>query len=183
MDSRIASLGEVFQLGYVVPDLSAALDFWTRGLGVGPFFTIPKVEDLVTKLEYYGEPSDIRFSATLGYWGDRQIEIIVPTNDAPSIYRDWLRPGRRGLHHVCIEVEDLEPGRRLARDAGHAVAQEVAIAGGGGAIYVDMGEGAQVRYIELYQFAPGQKEIFTRMQAVARNWDGCDPLRPLLWDA
>ena len=30
--------GEIRQLGYVVPDIEAAMDYWSRVLGVGPFF-------------------------------------------------------------------------------------------------------------------------------------------------
>ncbi len=35
--------GEIRQLGYVVPDIEAAMDYWTRELGVGPFFYNPRV--------------------------------------------------------------------------------------------------------------------------------------------
>ena len=30
--------GEIRQLGYVVPDIEAAMDYWSRVLGVGPCF-------------------------------------------------------------------------------------------------------------------------------------------------
>ena len=35
--------GEIRQLGYVVPDIEAAMDYWSRVLGVGPFFYAPRV--------------------------------------------------------------------------------------------------------------------------------------------
>ena len=31
-------LGEIRQAGYVVDDIEAAMDYWSRVLGVGPFF-------------------------------------------------------------------------------------------------------------------------------------------------
>ena len=36
-------LGPVRQLGFVVRDLDRALEYWTKTLGVGPFFTIRNV--------------------------------------------------------------------------------------------------------------------------------------------
>ena len=46
--------GEIRQLGYVVPDIEAAMDYWSRVLGVGPFFYAPRVP--VEKFTYKGEP-------------------------------------------------------------------------------------------------------------------------------
>ena len=47
--------GEIRQLGYVVPDIEAAMDYWSRVLGVGPFFYAPRVP--VVNFIYRGEPS------------------------------------------------------------------------------------------------------------------------------
>ena len=35
--------GAIRQLGYVVPDIEAAMDYWSRTLGVGPWFYNPRV--------------------------------------------------------------------------------------------------------------------------------------------
>lgn len=174
----VAGLGDVFQLGFVCEDLDEALAFWTGTLGAGPFFHIPRVHELLARREYFGEPTDIRFSATVGYIGDRQIELIQPLNDAPSIYGDWLRSGRSGLHHASIEVPDLEQARATAQATGALVAQEFRAADGSGVIYMDMGETAPIRYVELYQFGPGEGQLFARMRMLATTWDGTDPLRP-----
>ncbi len=34
--------GEIRQLGYVVPDIEAAMDYWSKTLGVGPWFYNPQ---------------------------------------------------------------------------------------------------------------------------------------------
>ena len=34
--------GEIRQLGYVVNDIEAAMDYWSKTLGVGPWFYNPK---------------------------------------------------------------------------------------------------------------------------------------------
>lgn len=177
MRKVISALGGIYQLGYVATDLAEAVESWSRTFGVGPFYKISRVEDFLEQARYYGEPSDIRFSASLGYWGNLQIEIIVPTNDAPSIYRDWIESERKGIHHLCVAVDDLEPGCRILLENGAVLAQDLVISGGGGALYFDLGESADVRYLELYQLAPGQADMYAAMEAEARNWDGSDPLR------
>ncbi|MDF0545839.1 VOC family protein [Sphingobium sp. H39-3-25] len=182
MRQAISALGGIYQLGYVATDMAAAVEDWTRTYGVGPFYEIPKVEDFLVESRYYGAASNICFAASLGYWGRQQIEIIVPTNDAPSIYRDWIESGRRGIHHLCVTVDDLEPGRRILLEAGAVLAQELTIAGGGGAIYFDLGEAADVRYLELYQLAPGQADMYAAMEAEARTWDGSNPFRMIEMD-
>jgi hypothetical protein len=182
MNATVARLGNVFQLGFVSEDLEGAIAFWSGMLGAGPFFTIPRVHELLARREYYGEPSDVEFSATVGYLGDRQIEVIQPLNDSPSIYRDWLSSGRTGLHHASIQVADLEEARAMTRSIGAPVAQEFRAADGSGVIYLDMGETAPVRYLELYQFAPSEGQLFARMRMLSETWDGADPLREIDWN-
>ena len=36
-------LGEIRQLGYVVHDIEAAMDYWSSTLGVGPWYYNPRV--------------------------------------------------------------------------------------------------------------------------------------------
>ena len=49
--------GEIRQLGYVVPDIEAAMDYWTRTLGVGPFFYNPKVP--IKNYQYKGQSYEL----------------------------------------------------------------------------------------------------------------------------
>ena len=45
----VAALGPIAQLGYVVDDVSAAMEYWLEALDVGPFFYLPSppLNDLV----------------------------------------------------------------------------------------------------------------------------------------
>jgi hypothetical protein len=45
--------GEIRQLGYVVPDIEAAMDYWSNTLGVGPWFYNPQVP--IVNYLYRGE--------------------------------------------------------------------------------------------------------------------------------
>src|SRR5438067_1870127 len=101
----IATLGSPMQMAYVPADFDAALSFWTKTIGAGPFFSIEQVK--LDHVRYRGEPAAIDFSITLGYWGAMQIELIRQHNDTPSIFKAWRDQNRGGLQHVCILVGDI----------------------------------------------------------------------------
>jgi catechol 2,3-dioxygenase-like lactoylglutathione lyase family enzyme len=174
--ASIAGLGEIMQLAFVPADFDAALDYWTRVIGAGPFFALDHVK--LEDLKYYGAPADVDFSMALGYWGDMQIELIRQHNDAPSIYKAWRDEGREGLHHVCILVDDIALARAACAEAGAVVAQEGKVTGGGEVIYVDTGGGPGT-LVEILQPGPGSRGFFSMMRDAARGWDGSEPLRRL----
>ncbi|WP_197277307.1 VOC family protein [Sphingomonas profundi] len=168
----IASLGPIMQLAFVPEDIEAAIAHWLS-LGAGPFFRLRHIA--YKRATHRGAETNIDFSMAVGYWGDMQIELIDQHNDAPSIYRDWLDAGRTGLHHVCIEVDDIAAARREAQAANAEILQDIVLEGVE-AIYVDPGQGAPL--IELIEGA-GLKPVFAMMRDAARDWDGSDPVREL----
>jgi catechol 2,3-dioxygenase-like lactoylglutathione lyase family enzyme len=174
MSHRLAQIGPVFQNAYVPADFDAALTFWTRTLGVGPFFLLEHVK--LEDLRYRGQPTDVDFTVAIGYWGDTQIELIRQHNDAPSIYKAWRDAGKEGLHHVCILAEDFAAARRAC--AGMRIEQEGRVAGGGEVIYVDTG-GGDGTMVEVLQASDAGRGLFAMMREAARGWDGADPVRRL----
>lgn len=170
----ISCLGTIMQLAYVPGDLDGALRYWTETMGVGPFFKLPNIQ--VESAKYRGEPANIDFTVYIAYWGDLQIELIEQHNDTPSIYSSWRREGREGLHHVCIQVEDMAKARAVCAEAGATVMQEIALPGGGEAIYVDAG-GGPGSLIEMICFPPENYAFFDVMRDAARDWDGSEPIR------
>lgn len=172
----IAQLGHLMQLAYVPADFEGALKFWTATIGAGPFFAIDHVK--LERVLYRGQSSDIDFSMMLGYWGDMQIELIRQHNDAPSIFKAWRDEGGRGLHHVCVLVDDMANARTVCGDAGVKVAQEALVPGGGEVIYVDT-QGGPASFVELLNPAPGTREFFKMMRDAHRDWDGEKPVRRL----
>ena len=157
-------------------DFAAALAFWTKTMGVGPFFALDhvKLEDVT----YRGAQADIDFSMVIGYWGDIQVELIRQHNDAPSIYKAWRDEGREGVHHVCILVDDMDVAREVCAEAGAVVVQQGKVAGGGEVIYVDTGGGPGTM-VEILKTGAGGREFFGMMREAARSWDGTDPVRRL----
>ena len=172
----ISRLGTIMQMAYVPADIDAALRYWTETMGVGPFFKLPHIQ--VESAKYRGEPADIDFTVYIAYWGDMQVELIEQHNDAPSIYRSWRVEGREGLHHVCIVVRDMAEARAICATAGAKVMQEIALPGGGEAIYVDAG-GGPGSLIEMICFPAESYAFFDMMHEAARSWDGSDPVRTI----
>lgn len=173
MNRRISEYGEIFQIAYCPRDFAAAVEFWTDKMGVGPFYRRGPLQ--FDNALHYGRPTDVRFSVAIAYWGDIQIELIETHNDSPSIYRDWREAGLDGVHHLCIEVADIQAARAQCIERGMKIAQEM-YWDGGGAIYADTGGGPGTM-VEMVQLADSQKERFAAIRAAARDWDGSDPVR------
>jgi len=168
--ATLAGLGSIMQISYVPDDYDAALDYWTQKMGAGPFFHTEGVE--VEDVKYRGEASDIQFSMAIGYWGDVQVELIRPDNDAPSMFKDWREKGLQGVQHLCVMVADLGEARTLTEEAGGEVIQEVSLPGGvGGAFYADYGggPGTIIEYLQIPQ--PGL-DGFAAMRQAHLDWDG-----------
>jgi catechol 2,3-dioxygenase-like lactoylglutathione lyase family enzyme len=175
MRDTIVKLGPIMQLAYVPRDMDTAIEFWTKTMGAGPFFSLPHIAYKAAR--YRGEPSNVDFSVLLGYWGDVQIELIEQHDDSPSIYKSWLDAGREGLHHVCLVVDDIAHARAVCDQAGAKLEQEIFLEGGE-AIYVDTGGGAGTM-VEILEPMPGFMDLCGMMRDAAKGWDGTDPVRSL----
>lgn len=81
-------------LAIVVDDLDAALRFWRDSLGLSPAGDRQSVP---------AEAVDIA-CLTLG---DAQIELIQPAADDSGVAKYLAKRGP-GLHHLCLEVPDLD---------------------------------------------------------------------------
>jgi len=91
-------------LAIVVDDMDAALRFWRESLGlrqVGAAQSIP------------AEAVDIAILSL----GDAHIELIQPTSDDSGVAR-YLEKRGPGLHHLCLEVADLDATLEALRDRG-----------------------------------------------------------------
>ena len=171
----IKALGDIIQLAYLPSDFDATLKYWTETMGVGPFYLMENVQ--LGEMKYRGEPTTSVFSIAIAYWGDIQIELIRPENDAPSIYTGEYAVKDR-LHHVCIFVESIVQARQACAAIGAEVLVEGKVGDSGEVIYVDAG-GGPGHVIELLQPMAGSEGLFQMIRDAARDWDGSDPLRTL----
>src|SRR3546814_10979276 len=113
----------IMQLCWVVPDLEAAIGYWVRESGAGPFFMFDALH--FDQSVYRGTPSDIQACrAAIGPFGDTQIELVVPGDDGPGLWTDVVAKGRLGLHHAGLYCEDSDLPRAPCLASGAELAFE-----------------------------------------------------------
>jgi len=83
---------KISHIAIVVDHIEDSLSIWNiLGLEEGKIRDVPQHESRVAFLPL----------------GDLEIELVEPTSDSSGIARYLAKHGP-GLHHICIEVEDIE---------------------------------------------------------------------------
>jgi methylmalonyl-CoA/ethylmalonyl-CoA epimerase len=77
----------------LVNDLESPLNFWRDALGL----------ELTQVEEVPGEQARIAFLPI----GDSEIELVQPTTDDSGLAR-YLEKRGPGMHHICLEVDDID---------------------------------------------------------------------------
>lgn len=173
----VAAFGPIVQMGYVVADLDAALDHWTRVMGVGPFLVTPRID--YAELNWRGKPIRIESSVALASHRGMQIEVIQQTGGDASMFTEFVARRGGGLHHVCVLSQDIEADLATWRRMGTDVLMGGRTAAGIPFAYLDSDPADEGRVIEIVQPTPGLTRFFARLDAMAEGWDGADPVRRL----
>src|SRR6218665_565440 len=175
--SRI--FGEIRQVASLVPDIEAAMDYWSSVLGVGPWYYNPKVP--IKNFTYRGESFEPHNSVALANAGGLQIELLQTRNDVPSMYRDFLRAGLTGVQHVAYWTEDFDADLARALAAGFTVCMGGEVGENGRFVYFEdrphPGSGPGTT-IALSEVGGPKGKLFRLIREAAQGWDGRDPVRP-----
>ncbi len=99
MEHPRLALPPIDQVGYVVPDLEAAIARYDPLFG--PF---TRLDTRLTGVWYRGTPTDVHLRLAFGRSGDVEIELIEPVSGA-SPHTEFLAAGREGIHHVRYRVD------------------------------------------------------------------------------
>ena len=88
-----SSIIKMNHLALLVEDIDQAATFWNDALGLpmDPIEDVPQEQARVAFLPV----------------GDTKIELVQPTN-AESGLGKYLEKRGAGIHHICLEVEDIE---------------------------------------------------------------------------
>jgi hypothetical protein len=97
--------GSILQQSYLVNDIRAAAERFSRTLGIGPFVLLENL--MLEHVLYRGRPAEMVLSAALAQAGNIQIELIQQHSDGPSCYRDTYPDGQEGFHHVAFICGDF----------------------------------------------------------------------------
>ncbi len=168
-------LGAIRQLGYVVPDIEAAMDYWSRTLGVGPWYYNPQVP--IKNYRYKGESYQPHNSVALANAGYIQVELIQTRNDVPSMYRDFQQTSKSGLQHVAYWTEDYDRDLNNLVGLGWKPIMQGEVGERGRFIYFDT-EYHPGTVIELSEVAGPKGKLFKLIREASEGWDGMDPVRP-----
>ena len=114
---RVKSKG-LDHVAIVVRDLDAAIRLYRDTLGL----ELTQVEEV---------PEQQVTTAIFGR-GMGRVELICPTTADSGVAR-FLEKRGEGLHHICLEVEDLEAALGALRAAGAPLVDEAPRPGAGGA--------------------------------------------------
>src|SRR3982074_3007494 len=134
------------QIAWVTRDLDATEAALTALLGAKKWIRMPAVHFGPDSCTYRGRPADFVADISLSYAGDLQLELIAPVT-GESIYEDFLRQAGAGLHHICVEADDLEQAVTAATGAGAEVVQRGVMPGGMEFAYVSAAD-AGVPFVE-----------------------------------
>jgi methylmalonyl-CoA/ethylmalonyl-CoA epimerase len=80
-------------IAILVNDMEATLQFWRDALGM----EMSRLQDVPAEM------AQIAFLPT----GGSEIELVRPTTDDSGLAR-YLEKRGPGMHHVCLEVDDIE---------------------------------------------------------------------------
>jgi methylmalonyl-CoA/ethylmalonyl-CoA epimerase len=87
------TIKKINHVAIVVEDMDDALSFWRDSLGLN----LHELKDVTA------EKSRVAFLPV----ADGEIELVVPTTDDSGIAKYLAKRGQ-GMHHICLEVDDIE---------------------------------------------------------------------------
>ena len=169
-------LGAVMQTAFVVDDIEREMDYFSRNLGVGPFFYLPRFPAI--DVRYRGKLTEFDFSVAIGFKGSMCFELIRQNDDTPSPFLEVVKARGFGLHHLAVSTRSFEADLQRLQTESVELVGSAATAVGGRVAYVVPKTGA-VPMLELLEMTPPVEQFFGMMHAAAQNWDGKDPVRRL----
>jgi methylmalonyl-CoA/ethylmalonyl-CoA epimerase len=121
MDVETLLPGRMFQVAFVVRDLEAGLERYTRVLGGAPWRCYTFSAAIHRSALYRGATTD--FSVRLALTDTSpQYELIEPQR-GPGIHEDWLEERGEGFHHLGVVVDSLDEAAARMKGAGYEAVQ------------------------------------------------------------
>jgi methylmalonyl-CoA/ethylmalonyl-CoA epimerase len=93
MENKMAKVKKIHHIAIAAPDLNEALSFWRDNFGL----ELGKIEDIPV------QKSEVAFMNL----GDVEIELVRPTVEDSGTAK-FLKDRGPGLHHICVEVDNIE---------------------------------------------------------------------------
>ena len=127
---------KINHVAIVVQDIDAALNFWEQTFGV----ELDHVEDVPS------QKSKVAFLPL----GESEIELVQPTTTDSGL-ASFLEKRGEGMHHICIEVEDIDATLAELKSKGVRLINDVPEELPGRKMAFIHPKGANGVLVELYQ--------------------------------
>ncbi|HAE85181.1 MAG TPA: methylmalonyl-CoA epimerase [Anaerolineaceae bacterium] len=101
---------KINHVAIVVKDIDAALDFWQQAFGL--------------RLDHVEEVPSQKSKVAFLPLGESEIELVQPTTTDSGL-ASFLEKRGEGMHHVCIEVEDIDAALAELKSKGVRLINEV----------------------------------------------------------
>ncbi|MBN1305871.1 MAG: methylmalonyl-CoA epimerase [Anaerolineales bacterium] len=88
----MAGVKSIHHVAVVVEDIETSLNFWRDALGL----------EMTGRRDVPAEAAEIAFLEV----GGSEIELVRPTSEESGLARYLAKRGP-GMHHLCVEVEDI----------------------------------------------------------------------------
>lgn len=118
---------ELAQIGWVVPDIHAAIKFLSGALGIAGFPQPEYVRAQDLDMTYNGKVVDAEWLTTQAYNGGTFIELVQPLS-GQSMFHDYLaKYPAGGTQHLAfrLPISDFERITSELREKGYALISEV----------------------------------------------------------
>jgi catechol 2,3-dioxygenase-like lactoylglutathione lyase family enzyme len=135
MASNPLGNNKVMQVGLIVEDIEAAVQHWSRLLGVEPPSIAITAPFDTANTHYQDKPSSAQAKLAFFDLGQVTLELIQPIG-APSTWDDQLAAHGSSLHHIAFEIKGMEEHLRGLAEHGLPLIQRGEYDGGRYA-YVD----------------------------------------------
>ena len=137
LETRMPHVKQINHVAVVVEDMEKALSFWRDALGM----------DLHDVRDVPAEKSKVAFLPLSG----SEVELVQPISDDSGIAKYLAKRGP-GMHHICLEVDDIEGMLTQLRSKGVRLINEEPRTGADGKKYAFIHpESTSGVLVELYQ--------------------------------
>lgn len=134
---NMPNVKQIHHVAVVVQDMEKALAFWRDALGI----------ELHELREVPAEKSQVAFLPL----SDSELELVLPTTEDSGIGKFLAKHGP-GMHHICLEVDDIEGMMSQLRAKGVRLINEAPRTASDGKRYVFIHpESTSGVLVELYQ--------------------------------
>jgi methylmalonyl-CoA/ethylmalonyl-CoA epimerase len=113
----MATITKIHHIAIATPHIAEALPFWRDALGM-----VTSGEEDVPQ-----QQSRIAFLPL----GESEVELVEPTSESSGLAKYIAKRGP-GLHHLCLEVDDLDGMLAQLREKGVRLIGDAPTAGAGG---------------------------------------------------